>query len=115
MRQVAMEVQKLDSATLIVVSGELRIGGSAEELRTIAKQLLSEGVKTLVLDMLDVSWLDSSAMGEVFAIFKRIREADGSLKLVLAGKALELFEITELDKVLEIYPDRAAALASCDA
>lgn len=113
MRQVAIEVQKLDNATVIVVSGELRIGGSTEELRRTAKQMLGEGVKTLVLDMLDVPWLDSSAMGEIFAIFKRIRDVGGSFKLVLAGKARELFAITELDKVLEIYPDRAAALEAC--
>ena len=114
MRQVAMDVRKLDNATMIVVSGELRIGGPAEELRTVARDLLAEGVRTLVIDMLDVPWLDSSAMGEIFAIFKRIRENGGSLKLVMKGKALELFTITELDKVLEIHSDQEAALAACE-
>lgn len=113
MRQVSINVLKQDHTTVIVVSGELRIGRSTEDLRKIAKQLLGEGVTTLVLDMLDVSWLDSSGLGEVFAIFKRTREAGGSLKLVVRGKALELFVITELDKVLEIYPDRKSALAAC--
>jgi len=113
MRHVSLEVQEIDGTTVLVVSGELRIGSSTEELRRISKRLHSEGVTTLVVDMLDVSWLDSSGLGEVFAIFKRSREAGGSLKLVMAGKALELFTITELHKVLEIHPDRESALAAC--
>jgi anti-sigma B factor antagonist len=113
MRPIAFDVQKIDETTVIALSGELRIGSSTEELRRIAKRLHGEGVTTLVVDMLDVPWLDSSGLGEVFAIFKRSRESGGSLKLVMAGKALELFTITELHKVLEIYPDRAAALAAC--
>ena len=51
----------------------------------------------------------------IFAIFKRSREAGGSVKLVMAGKVLELFTITELSKVLEIFPDRSAAVAACAA
>ena len=63
-----------------------------------------------VLNMIDVPWLDSSGIGEVFAMFKRAREVGGSVRLVVRGKSASLFTITQLDRVFEIFDDVEKAL-----
>jgi len=59
-----------------------------------------------------VPWLDSSGIGEVYACYKRARDLDGVVKLVLQGKSLSLFTLTELNRVFEIFDTRKAALDS---
>jgi anti-anti-sigma regulatory factor len=73
---------------------------------------VEQGERYFVLDMLDAPWLDSSGLGEVFACFKRAREVDGVVKLVLRGKSYSLFTITRLDKVFEIFDDVDTAVGS---
>ena len=84
-------------------------------LREQSKALLAQGERNFVLNMLDVPWLDSSGLGEVFACFKRAREREGAVKLVLRGKSYSLFTITELDRVFEIFDTSEEAVASFSA
>ena len=88
------------------------MGRDLQLLRQKSKELVEQGERVFVLDMLDVPWLDSSGLGEVFASFKRAREVDGEVKLVLRGKSYSLFTITRLDKVFEIFDDVDSAVAS---
>jgi anti-sigma B factor antagonist len=112
MRPVNIEVIQNGDVAVLDIDGEVRIGQPTVLLRNESKRLLEEGQRLFVLDMLDVPWLDSSGLGEVFACYKRAREVDGVVKLVLRGKAYTLFTITRLDKVFEIFGNAEAALAS---
>ena len=62
--------------------------------------------------MLDGPWLDSSAIGEVVASYKRGRDREGVLKLALLGKAHDLFTFYELGKIIELYDTVEDALSS---
>jgi len=112
MRPVSIEVEKHGDICVLVIKGEVRIGAPTAALRAKSRELIARGEKHFVLDMLDVPWLDSSGLGEVFATFKRAREKQGVVKLVLRGKSYSLFTITQLDKVFEIFDTREDALAS---
>jgi anti-sigma B factor antagonist len=112
MRPVTIEVRKSGDVCILDVEGEVRMGQPTTLLRQTCAGLVEQGERRIVLDMLDVPWLDSSGLGTVFACFKRAREIDGVVKLVLRGKAYSLFTFTQLDKVFEIFSDTDEAVAS---
>ena len=110
MRPVTIEVRKRGPVSILDISGEVRIGEPTTLLRRKSKELLAQGERYFVLNMIDVPWLDSSGIGEIFAMFKRAREVGGAVRLVLRGKAASLFTITQLDRVFEIFEDVEVAL-----
>ena len=112
MRPVKIDIEKNGTVCVFHITGEVRIGQPTALLRQSCREKIAEGERSFVLDMLEVSWLDSSGLGEVFACYKRAREAQGTVKLVLRGKSYSLFTITQLDKVFEIYDEVDAAIAS---
>lgn len=66
---------------------------------------------SVLLDLTQVTFLDSTVLGSIVGLLRRVREAGGELGVVLPlGSALRIFEITGLDSVLTTYPTRAAAL-----
>ncbi len=112
MRKVTIEVRKRGDVSIIDIGGEVRIGEPTDRLRRKSKELVDSGERFFVLDMLDVPWLDSSGLGEVFACYKRARELEGVVKLVLKGKSYSLFTITQLDSVFENFDNVEEAIAS---
>jgi anti-sigma B factor antagonist len=115
MRRVTIDVRRSGRVCILDIGGEVRIGEPTERLRRESKKLVDAGERFFVLDMLDVPWLDSSGIGEVFACYKRARELDGVVKLVLKGKPYSLFTITQLDRVFEIFDSVDEAVATFSA
>jgi len=67
----------------------------------------------LLLDLEEVELLSSSMLGKLIRLLKRTRQAKGRLRLCSIRPSIhEVFEITQLHKVFEIYPDANEALAS---
>ncbi len=65
----------------------------------------------VILDLAQVTFLDSTALGCIVGLLRRVGEAEGELRVVLPGApTVRIFEITGLDAVLRTYPTRAAAL-----
>ena len=108
---MTIDVRKKGRVCILDISGEIKIGVTAQ-LRDKVKELLSTGERILILNMLKVPWLDSSAVGETVACRNRIVDRDGQVKLVLKGKAHDIFVKAELQKVMAIYEDLEEALAS---
>jgi anti-anti-sigma factor len=107
-----IQIHKEGKIDVVEFSGEISIGGGPNELRTIFRTRLDEGGRLFVFDMLGVAWLDSSAIGEIVACYKRALEQGAVVKLVLKGKAHDLFTYCALDKVFEIYETLPSAMAS---
>ena len=112
MRDLQIGVRKQGAVSILDIAGELKLGEATIKLREKSRQLVAAGERSFILNMLDVPWLDSSGIGEVFASYKRARAEGGVVKLVLRGKSLSLFTLTELHRVFEIFPDVDAALGS---
>jgi len=112
MKAVDIEVSKSGDVCIVDIAGEVRIGEPTRLLRRTSKELIERGERRFVLDMLDVPWLDSSGLGEVFASYKRAREVGGEVRLVLRGKSYSLFTITQLDRVFRIFDSTDEAVAS---
>ena len=94
---------------VVSVTGEIDVA-TAPELREHLQRQVAAGASTVVVDLLDVSFLDSTALGVLVGVLKRCREAGGDLRLVIAQpRILKVFEITGLTSVFTISETVAAA------
>ncbi len=80
-------------------------------LRDEVRGLLEAGETLFILDMLEVPFMDSASIGEVVACSKRAGERSGLIKLVVKDRVHNLFTMTRLDKVFEIFGSVEDALA----
>jgi anti-sigma B factor antagonist len=74
---------------------------SARRLKDILGELVAGGTSRIVVDMADVSFLDSSGLGALIAGLKSARQAGGDLRIARPTPAVvNVFELTNIDKVL---------------
>ena len=111
---MAIDVRKYGNISVLDISGKITIGKGDVALREKFKELLDSGEKSFVLNMTNVSYLDSAGVGETVACHKRATELDGQVKLVMseAGKIRAVFVISCLDRVFNIFDTEEEALAS---
>ena len=96
--------------TVVAVSGELDVY-TAPKLRDTIAELLAAGVYDVIIDMLDVEFLDSSGLGVLVGALKKVRAHDGSLQLICnQSRVLKIFRITGLAEVFVIHESADAAL-----
>ncbi len=101
----------LDGRCVVTLSGELDAHDAPRLRELFASALASTNGGRVLLDLGQVSFLDSTALGCIVGLLRRSREAGGDLDVVLPrGNAERIFAITGLDTILTTYPTRAAAL-----
>jgi anti-anti-sigma factor len=85
----------------------------AEEYR---KHLLNEidgGAKKIIIDLSSCEFMDSSFLGSIIAIFKKLSESGGELKLIVTQQDIRiLLEITSINKFIEVYETKKEAISS---
>lgn len=97
---------------VIAVTGEIDVA-SAPQLREGLQRVIATGKTTIVLDLLGVTFLDSTALGVLVGALKRCRESGGDLQVVVAEpRILKIFEITGLTSVFTIVDSVSAAGSS---
>lgn len=95
---------------VVVVRGELDVA-TAPELRAHLLDLTSPESPTIVVDLLDVSFLDSTALGVLVGAHRRCREVGGEVRLAIDNPHLmKVFEITGLTQIFAISTSVAGAL-----
>jgi anti-sigma B factor antagonist len=96
-----IDVEKSDGRAIVQVSGEIDVY-TAPRLRENLLRLA--GDQHLIVDLTEVSFLDSTALGVLVGAMKRQREAGGAMSIVTTGTRIRrLFEITGLDRVFTLY------------
>lgn len=115
---VVYEIEKGTNTALVTLRGELDAHDAPrlrELLAEAVEQVTSDpgqGERRLVLDLTGVAFLDSTVLGSMIGALRRIREAEGAMRVVLPETpARRIFDITGLVPVLDVYPTRDAALA----
>lgn len=89
--------------TTVSVGGEIDVS-TAPSLRTKLLEHESSGSKTLVVDLLGVSFLDSTGLGVLVGAFKRLRDQGGTMRLVInQPRILRVFEVTDLTSIFSIF------------
>jgi anti-sigma B factor antagonist len=97
---------------LLVVNGRLN-AVTAPELKARIKRLVNDGFVQLVIDLVNVSFIDSSGIAALVAGLKAARMDNGALKLVGMNEQVRtVFRLTLLDRVFEFYPDVETARES---
>ena len=98
---------------LLDVSGKITLGDGSVVIREAVKKLTADGTKNIVLNLGDVTYIDSSGIGELVSAFTTVSNNGGNLKLLnLTKRVQDLLQITKLYTVFEVFNDEASAVAS---
>jgi anti-sigma B factor antagonist len=107
-----VKTTKVDGVAVVSGEGELD-AYSAGALREALVESCSTPPVRVVVDLTNVPFMDSTALGVLVGGLRRVREAEGDLLIVLPeGAARRVFEITTLDRVLPTAATRHEAIAS---
>jgi anti-sigma B factor antagonist len=99
-----------DDVTVIRVDGQL-IVGNRQELKALIQAGLDEGARKFLIDCTSTGYIDSSGLGALVTVSKKVRETGGQLRLAGLNDDLQsLFELTKLDSLFHISPTVDAAL-----
>ena len=110
---VKLITRQVGDVTVIDAVGRITLGEGSSTFREIVKDLVNKGNKKILLNLADVSYIDSSGIGELVSGFTSVSNASGSLKLLKLTKRIQdLLQITKLYTVFEVFDDEAKALAS---
>ena len=108
-----VEVHETNGVSVVVLRGKLTIGEGTAALRNNIEGLIGGGSCRILLNMADVTYIDSSGLGELVAVRATVASAGGDVKLLNLGKhAHDLLKITKLYTVFEVFEDEASALQS---
>ena len=105
--------RQVDGVTIIDLSGRITLGEGSVILRDTIRNSIGQGVKKIVLNLGDVTYIDSSGIGELVSAYTSVRNQGGELKLLnLTKKVHDLLQITKLYTVFDIKDDEANAIQS---
>lgn len=97
-----------EEVKVIKLNGNLN-ATSAPEFRQNISDILEIGARIVLVDFKDVTFMDSSGLGALVLAFKTLRAADTQLVLCSINEQVRiLFELTNMDKVFEIFPSQDA-------
>ncbi len=105
--------RQVGDVTVIDVSGRITLGEGSSALRDALRDIVAKGHKKILLNLGDVSYIDSSGIGELVAGFTSVSNQGGQLKLLgLTKRVKDLLQITKLYTVFEVHDDEAGAIRS---
>lgn len=110
---VKVTTQEVDRVSLVELNGRIVLGEESWVLRETVKSLIGEGKKKIVLDMSNVTYIDSAGLGILVGAYVSAKTHGGLIKLCALGyKFREVLQITRLVTIFEVYDTPAAAVAS---
>ena len=105
--------RQVGDVTVIDVSGRITLGEGSSNLREGIRDLMAKGNKKVLLNLGEVSYIDSSGIGELVSGFTSVANQGGQLKLLnLTKRVQDLLQITKLYTVFEVHDDEAKAIRS---
>lgn len=110
---VKLNTRQVGDATVVDVAGRITLGEGSSALRDSLRDLVSKNHKKILLNLGEVSYIDSSGIGELVSGFTTVTNAGGQLKLLNLNKRVrDLLQITKLYTVFDVHDDEAAAIRS---
>ena len=97
---------------ILTVEGEVD-AHTAPQLKSAIGAVMDQGANDVVIDLDQVSFMDSTGLGVLVGALKRLREQGGELRIVCSRRPiLRVLEITGLDKVIPLYSGLAEATSA---
>ena len=105
--------REVDGVTVLDLSGRITLGEGSVQLRDAIRDLIGKGSKSILLNLAEVNYIDSSGLGEMVSAFTTAKNQTAELKLLkLTKKVHDLLQLTKLYTVFDVYDDEASAIAS---
>lgn len=105
--------RRLDTITILDLSGKLTIGDGAELLKDKTTSIVFQGRNNVIINLAGVPYIDSGGLGQLVACYTTVTKGGGKLKLLNVGtKNHDLLSMTKLLAVFDTFNDEKEAIAS---
>src|SRR5262245_33676559 len=108
-----IEERQTNGVTILILAGEILLDDGDLAFRRRIHDLVERGRVQILVDLADVTYIDSSGVGMMAAKLKTVREKGGDMRLMrLNSRGHRLFSVAKLHTAFEIFQDEAMALRS---
>lgn len=108
-----MTNREVNGVSVVALDGRIVLGEESNALRERVKALMAEGKKKVVLNMDNITFIDSAGLGTLVAAHHSVKTQGASLRLChLGSKFQEVLQITKLLTVFDVYNSEAEAVSS---
>jgi len=105
--------REVSGVPVLDLKGRITLGEGSVQIRDAIRDLIGKGQKSILLNLGEVNYIDSSGLGELVGAYTTAKNRGAELKLLkLTRKVHDLLQLTKLYTVFDIYDDEAAAIAS---
>lgn len=110
---VKLTTRQVGDVTVIDLAGRITLGEGSSTLRDALKDLVNKNQKKILLNLKEVSYIDSSGIGELVAAYTTVTNQGGELKLLgLTNRVKDLLQITKLYTIFDVHEEEAHAVRS---
>ncbi|HUJ23148.1 MAG TPA: STAS domain-containing protein [Bryobacteraceae bacterium] len=110
---VKLNTRQVGDVSVVDVAGRITLGEGSSALRDTLRDMVSKGHKKILLNLGEVSYIDSSGIGELVSGFTTVANQGGQMKLLgLTKRVKDLLQITKLYTVFDVHDDEAGAIRS---
>jgi anti-sigma B factor antagonist len=110
---IKLAVRQVGDVSVVDVAGRIILGEGSSALRDSLRDMVSKGQKKILLNLGEVSYIDSSGIGELVSGFTSVTNNGGQLKLLnLTKRVKDLLQITKLYTVFDVHESEASAVRS---
>jgi anti-sigma B factor antagonist len=108
-----MTDREVDGVSVVALDGRIVLGEESNALREKVKSLIAAGKKKIILNMDNITFIDSAGLGTLVAAHHSVKSQGASMRLChLGSKFQEVLQITKLLTVFDVYNTEAEAVAS---
>jgi anti-sigma B factor antagonist len=108
-----LSTREVNEVTILDLGDRITLGEESGRLRDTVRGIVDKGSKKIILNLGEVSYIDSSGLGELVSAFTAVKRAGGELKLLnVTEKISDLLVITKLVTVFDVRDNEKAAVSS---
>ena len=109
----SLKTRKVENVVIVDLTGKLTIGEPVQQLRETLRSQVNDGATKFIVNLGEVSYIDSSGLGELVSSYTTIRNKGGDVKLLkLTTKIKDLLQMTKLLTVFDSHDDEDKAIKS---
>ena len=110
-----INVRETPEAVILDMKGQITLGESLMDFRDTIREALAGDQKNILLNLADVTYIDSSGLGQLVGSYATVTNGGGRMKLLhLQKRVNDLLQVTKLLSVFEAHDSEAAALRNAD-
>lgn len=108
---MSFSLDRADDVLTVSVHGQLVVT-NRQDFKQAILDSIEQGIRIVIVDFTDAGYIDSSGLGALVSLSRRLRDVGGDLRLIgLNDDLRSLFELTRLDVLFPVYKSRAEAIS----